>query len=185
MHKLLLTSVLFCSRWYLFIFFSGEIVLLENLAERSNSFYMQCSACGICTPLKTSNNRTKRGKSADVNRRMVYGMSEMRCGPANLNTLCDVMNMSSISDDSYYDHLNEIADASSGLRATHFDEVSSRYRDRCVKTHPNKQVTPDTILDATVSFDGTWAKTGYSSLVGVVFLILVFTWGSYRCRVFV
>ena len=102
-------------------------------------------------------------------------MSEMGCGPANLSSLCDVLNMSTISDESYYDHLNDIADASLDLRSTHFKEVALRYREWYKQHHLDEEVTPKTVFDATVNFDGTWAKHGYSPLIGIVLVILVAT----------
>jgi hypothetical protein len=38
-----------------------------------------------------------------------------------------------------------------------------------------EQANDDTVVDIAVSFDGTWAKRGFTSLIGVVFVIVLDT----------
>lgn len=52
-------------------------------------------------------------------------------------------------------------------------QAAQRVHDHVLKE--NGQLHSDTIVDAAVSFDGTWAKRGFTSLTGVVFVISVDT----------
>jgi hypothetical protein len=38
-----------------------------------------------------------------------------------------------------------------------------------------EQANDDTVVDIAVSFDGTWAKRGFTSLIGIVFVIALDT----------
>eukprot|EP00112_Aurelia_sp_Birch-Aquarium-sp1_P017107 Seg3945.4 transcript_id=Seg3945.4/GoldUCD/mRNA.D3Y31 product="hypothetical protein" protein_id=Seg3945.4/GoldUCD/D3Y31 len=51
------------------------------------------------------------------------------------------------------------------------DDAGARLRELLKKE--NKDVTEDSLEDIAVSFDGTWAKRGYTSLFGVVFVVSV------------
>ena len=51
--------------------------------------------------------------------------------------------------------------------------AGERLRQHILEENPEKD--KDDTLDAAVSFDGTWAKRGFTSLTGVVFVISVDT----------
>ena len=52
-------------------------------------------------------------------------------------------------------------------------EAGERLWQQILEENPEKDL--DDTLDAVVSFDGTWAKRGFTSLTGVVFVISVDT----------
>ena len=52
-------------------------------------------------------------------------------------------------------------------------QAAERLRERIIKESGCGDKT--SVIDAAVSFDGTWAKRGFTSLTGVVFVIYVDT----------
>lgn len=79
------------------------------------------------------------------------------------------MNMPCFSEPAYYKQVDTILEA---LEAEAEDEM------RLVRAHTlkeNGQENSDAVVDAAVSFDGTWAKRRLTSFTGVVFVIAVDT----------
>ena len=163
-------------------FVVGRIVsdtcLEENASGRAglmSELSLNCDACDESTTLQTSTNITKRGKSFDVNRRAAYHSIETGIGYEGLASFCGVMNMPCLSTRAYYKQVDNILEA---LEDEAREElVSGGQRLRQIFMEEDGESDMPAIVDVAVSFDGTWAKRGFTSLTGVVFVISVDTGG--------
>ncbi|CAB3999381.1 Hypothetical predicted protein [Paramuricea clavata] len=132
-----------------------------------------CSSCEEESSLETSFFVGGRGKSADVNRRAVYYSIETGGGYESLESFCNIMNMPCMSKTSYYQHLETILNALEAEAREEMKQAAERLRERIIKENSCGDKT--SVIDAAVSFDGTWAKRGFASLTGIVFVISVDT----------
>lgn len=134
---------------------------------------MECSSCSKATPLKTSSSVTTRGQSFGVNRRAVYHSLETGAGYEDLASFCSIMNMPCLSLPAYYKQVNTILEALEAEAKDEMKRAGERIRNNIFKE--NGEEVSDAVVDVAVSFDGTWAKRGFTSLTGVVFAIAVDT----------
>lgn len=134
---------------------------------------LQCSSCQESSALPTSTSVTQRGKSYDINRRAVYHAIESGCGYEGLAAFCSIMNMPCLSKPAYYKQVDNILEALEDEAREDMRRAGERLRQHILEENPEKD--KDATLDAAVSFDGTWAKRGFTSLTGVVFAISVDT----------
>ena len=116
---------------------------------------------------------TQRGKSYDINRRVVYHAIESGSGYKGLATFCGIMNMPCLSKPAYYKQVDNILEALEDEAKEDMRKAGERLRQQILEENPEKDL--DDTLNAVVSFDGTWAKQGFTSLTGVVFVISVDT----------
>jgi len=133
----------------------------------------QCSSCLEESPLETSFLITKRGKSVDLNGRTVYHSIETGGGYEGLASFRSIMNMPCLSKPAYYQHVETILDALELEAQEEMKAAGQRLREHILKE--NGEQNSDSVVDTAVSFDGTWAKRGFSSLTGVVFVLSVNT----------
>ena len=148
----------------------------ENPAGRNGlmaDLFVECNVCHDATPLKTSSTVTKRGQSFDINRRAVCNSLETGGGYEGLAAFCSIMNMPCLSEPAYYKQVDTILEALEAEANNEMRQAGQRVRDHVLKE--NGQLDSDAIVDAAVSFDGTWSKRGFTSLTGVVFVISVDT----------
>lgn len=138
-----------------------------------SDLFLCCDGCDESTRLQTSINITPRGKSFDVNRRAVYHSIESGSGYEGLSSFCSIMNMPCLSKNAYYKQVDTILDVLEG--ETKEELVRAGQRLRKLIMEENGDLDDTKVLDAAVSFDGTWAKRGFTSLTGVVFAISVDT----------
>ena len=154
----------------------GCLTVKENTSGRNGlmaDLSVECSSCYESTPLKTSATITKRGQSFDINRRAIYHSLETGGGYEGLVSFCSIMNMPCLSQPAYYKQVDTILEA---LEAEAEDEMrlaGERVRNHILKE--SGEEGSDATVDAAVSFDGTWAKRGFTSLTGIVFVIAVDT----------
>ena len=134
---------------------------------------IHCNSCDESTPWQTSANLAKKGKSFDVNRRAVYHSIETGSGYEGLSSFCAIMNMHCLSRAAYYKQVDVILEA----LESEVKEVLKGAGQRLQKLIMEENGISDStaIIDAAVSFDGTWAKRGFTSLTGVVFVISIDT----------
>ena len=78
------------------------------------------------------------------------------------------MNMPCLSLPAYYRQVDTILEA---LEAEAKDEM--KQAGIRVREHILKECGDEVSDDVAVSFDGTWAKRGFTSLTGVVFVIII------------
>ena len=157
-------------------FFSANLTLEEDYSSRAglmSCLSIHCSDCNESSPLETSVKITKRGKSFDVNRRAVYHSMETGTGYEGLDSLCAIMNMPCLSRGAYYKQVERILEAQEDEARQEVKNAGQRLRK--LIADENEESESDAVLDAAVSFDGTWAKRGFTSLTGVVFAISVDT----------
>ena len=74
-----------------------------------------------------------------------------------------------MAETSYNKQLNIIAEMAEEKADRELKEAGFRLRN--LFRFENSQVTDDSVEDIAVSFDGTWAKRGHTSLYGVVFVL--------------
>ena len=138
-----------------------------------SSLSFECDTCNTTTPFYTSTSVSSRGQSYDVNRRIVYSTLEMGCGYEGIATLCSIMNIPCLSKPAYYQHIDAILPVLENIAKDEMEEAWKKRRQ--VVLAENGESDNGQILDVSVSFDGTWAKRGFTSLTGVVFVISVET----------
>lgn len=158
------------------IFNLGTLTLQENESGRrglKSELSAQCSSCLEESPLETSLFITNRGKSVDVNRRIVYRSIETGDGYEGLASFCSIINMPCLSKTAYYQHVETILDALKFEALEDMRAAGQRLSEHILKESGEQNT--DTVVDAVVSFDGTWAKRGFTSLTGVVFVLSVDT----------
>ena len=153
---------------------SANLTLEERASSRAglmSNLSLNCSACKESSQLLTSGNITKRGKSYDVNRRAVYHSLESGTGYEGLASFCGVMNMPCISTRAYYKQVDSILEVLEDEAREELTSAGQWLRQLILQEDDELENTAT--LDAAVSFDGTWAKRGFTSLTGVVFAISV------------
>ena len=133
-----------------------------------------CGACNGSTPWQTSPNIAKKGKSFDVNRRAVYHSIETGSGYERLSSFCAIMNMPCLSRAAYYKQVAIILEALECEATEELKSTDQRLRQLIMEENGVSDST-DINIDGAVSFNGTWAKRGFTSLTGVVFVISVDT----------
>ena len=103
------------------------------------------------------------------NRRPVYTTIELGCGFEGLAILSSIMNMPCLTKSACYKQLESIlaileVECEEGTK-----KVGQKIREKVLKE--NQEIDEGQPVDFPVSFDGTWAKRGFTSLNGVVFVI--------------
>lgn len=136
---------------------------------------IKCSICSKATNCGTSSSVTERGTSYDVNRRAVYHTLETGSGYEGLVSFCSIMNMPCMALSSYYKMVDTILKATEAEAKEEMHLAGQRVRKLVSKENGEEVDDDDTIVDIAVSFDGTWAKRGFTSLIGVVFVIALDT----------
>ena len=156
---------------------SGQLDLSENADGRAglmSDYSAESSECHMSTKMPTSATTTDKGRSFDVNRRVVYHSLETGGGYESLSSVCSTMNMPCMSKQVYYNQMDIILQAEL-LKAG--EKLKTLLKDED-DTDPDSSETNrdgDGITDVTVSFDGTWAKRGFTSLFVVFFFMSVDT----------
>ena len=105
------------------------------------------------------------GKTYDINRRFVFVMRLLGIGYQGISNFCGYMDFGlSLTKTSYYDILTHISTAA---RA-----VAQAVLRKAVKEEQEKNEAAGNVKNhLSVSGDGSWSKRGFTSLIGIVFLI--------------
>jgi len=151
----------------------GMLILKEECNIRSgmkSALYMECSSCKVRTYFDTSDT-VNDGKSNDVNRRAVFFALESGIGFNGLEKFSIVFNSPNLNRVAYYKQVQRILSAVTIETEKELQEAGIRLR-HLLKSQ-DCRITDTSVLDVAVSFDGTWAKRGHTSLLGVVFVISV------------
>ena len=100
-----------------------------------------------------------------MNKIAVYHSLESGTGYEGLSSFCAIMNMPCLSTNAYYKQVDSIL----CIVENHAKEelLSAGLRLRKIILDENQEVDNDKTMDAAVSFDGAWAKRGFTSLKGV------------------
>jgi hypothetical protein len=94
-------------------------------------------------------------------------------GYEGLSSFCGIMNMPCMTKTTYYQHLEKIVTALEQEAKEEMKQAAQSLRESILKENGSEDTS--SIVDVAVSFDGTWAKRGFTSLFGVVFVIAVVT----------
>lgn len=141
---------------------------------------IECSSCNKSTKMETST--VDKGRSFDVNRRVVYHSLENGGGYESLSSFCGIMNMPCMSKQAYYKQVDIILEAQESGDQAELLKAGQKLRnllnaenDSDSDSDEETNQDDNNIVDVTVSFDGTWAKRGYTSLFGAFFVMSVDT----------
>ena len=134
-----------------------------------SSLNMVCDSCKNVEVLDTSDSVSRRGTSYDVNRRMVYSSIEIGYGYEGLVTLSSILNMPCMTKSAYRTQLENILEVLESECKDEMKRVGVNVRETVLKE--NGEVDNGQPVEIAVSFDGTWAKRGFTSLTGIVFVI--------------
>lgn len=108
-----------------------------------------------------------------MNRRAVFAACETGLGHSGLEMLCSVMDMPCISSTGYLKQKKTMKKRLEEQAKEEMKEAGIRLRN--LLKQDDSSVTEDSVVDVAVSFDGTWAKRGFTSMTGVVFVVSVDT----------
>ena len=132
-----------------------EEVKREGLAP---TIALTCTQCQQRTARTLAN---KCGHFWDVNRRAVLGMQWIGRGKQALVKFCAAMNMSPPMTHSAF------AGHTSALRKTTVAVAEKSMAAAAADVHQLSSAAADTVMDTTVTFEGTWMRCGHTSLHGV------------------
>lgn len=100
----------------------------------------------------------------EINRRFTYVMRLLGVGHAGINLFCSLMDLNIFHKSLYYQVVEQISVAVKAVTDVVFQKAIKEENEKNVREgHPENHLT--------VSGDGSWAKRGYSSLLGIVSLI--------------
>lgn len=139
----------------------------------ANTFNIFCTNCGFESTFETSNPVSKHDSTRhpfDVNRRVVQAFSSMGKGHRALETFSMTMNMKPIQFESYNKHILNLCDIYR-LQAKRTLEEARAEVQKCY----GMMDAEGSVLDITVSYDGTWQKRGFTSKYGIGCCIEVIT----------
>ena len=103
-------------------------------------------------------------KAFEINRRLVFAMRMIGVGLRGIQTFCGLMDLSSMfSSALYYDIVDHIRVA--------VNIVTDLVFKKAVKEEVEMNFKKRRTAGLTVSGDGSWAKRGFSSLLGIVSII--------------
>ena len=142
-----------------------NLELLEDSGKRkgcASYLHLVCSTCNWKKEFYTS---SQVNRFFEVNRRMVYSMRSVGCGPAAAKRFCGLMNMPPPPRPTpYSSHNREILKATKTVCMETMNEAAK-------EIHHLKKKPDDEIIDCAISCDGTWQRRGFSSLNGCVAVI--------------
>lgn len=153
-------------------YFLGNITVKEIASQRAglmSQLLFGCTACHEETIVSTSPSVTSRGTSCGVNRRIVYQAIETGTGYEGMATFCSMMNMPCLSKAAYHKQVENIQVALEEEAKEEMKQAGEELHE--YMSHENGKTNDGDVLDVAVSFDGTWAKRGFTSLTGIVFVI--------------
>lgn len=142
----------------------------DSVQGYNNRFTIICSECEFSKPFETSQRiaRSPGVKSKvlpyDINRRVVHAFSSIGRGPRSLEQFSMYFNMKAINPNSYNKTKNVLCKIAERNVQKNLEqariEVRKAHTDLC-------SLDDNTILDLTVSYDGSWHKRGFTSKYGI------------------
>ena len=128
-----------------------------------------CTTCGAVLNSTLSSDRVDDEKAGNVPfvvvRQAVAATMDMGVGHAGLVKLCRFMDMEPLQHKSYSRHVKAVTTANMTVVSSLFDDAANTVRQMYRERDPS--ITDDSILDLTVTFDGSWMKRGHNSLYGI------------------
>ena len=121
--------------------------------------------------LATSAPSQGNDRSTDINRRAVYFTLECGIGFSGLEKFCSILGTPCLNKSTYHKHVEKIVTLTSEEAEKELQQAGTRLHN--ILKSEDDSILDGTTLDVAVSFHGTWAKRGHTSLFGVVFAISV------------
>ena len=136
---------------------------------------VRCSTCQFYVSFCTS--KKSKDRNIEVNCRSLLATNALKGGRQALAKFCGIMNLPApISFKSFNDNLKKVSAAAVNVAENVMLAASKSIREKYLLEMPElAQQDPDFALPIAVSIDGTWQKRGYSSRLGVVFVISIAT----------
>ena len=132
-------------------------------------FETYCTTCGAVLNSTLSSDRIDEEKAGNVPfvvvRQAVAATMDMGLGHAGLVKLCRFMDMEPLQHKSYSRHVKAVTAANMTVVSSLFDDAANTVRQTYLDR--DASITDDSILDLTVTFDGSWMKRGHNSLYGI------------------
>lgn len=145
----------------------------------AHTMEVECEEC-LHSVESPSSHKIEGSAALDVNRRMVKFFATTGQGFSSLEKFCMVMNMESMSNNSFDKHMSAISLHSKLAGQLNLEKARDRVRQ--FYENPENQPRPTSTssdsseyLDLSVSFDGTWHKRGFTSNYGVGIVIELYT----------
>ena len=157
----------------------GQLDIMEDPQKRFGMFTPFSLRCGYClntVPLDRPAQTQTDGKHRflDINRRIVLAFRSFGKGTAAMENFCALLNIPPpLSKRAFASHVQALKTALLELTATKLQEAVSELKS--FLTNINPELEGQSVVDVTVSTDGTWMKRGFTSLFGCVFVISVDT----------
>lgn len=140
----------------------GEIKFLKK--SQVGLGFTLCVKCD-CDTMFTVDSCPKVRNAFEVNRRLTFVMRLLGVGLSGINLFCSLMDLGTgLSKNGYYSILNNIYIAVKAIAKIVFTKAAKEENEENVKRGGKKD-------EVTVSGDGSWAKRGFTSLLGIVSLI--------------
>ena len=131
----------------------------DKRAGLKSEFSLECYSCYEGTNFSTPCS-TAQGRSQDINRRAVYHAVESGSGYEGLSSFCSISNMPCISKPAYYSQVESIMGSLEEEAKEEIKKAGQRLQ-KLILAEDSKKADDDT-LDVAVTFDGTWAKRGFT-----------------------
>lgn len=144
---------------------------IEDTSGFAKTVKTKCKNCAKLTAISTSPKVSD--KSFDVNRRVTQAFTTIGKGYAAVEQFSVVMNMMPMSNKSFHYHSQFIYRTAKKSAILKLCQARQTVREYYKELDP--LVTDDSILDLSVSYDGTWHKRGFTSNYGVGCVIEVGT----------
>ena len=136
-----------------------------------------CTTCGVVLNSTLSSDRTDKERAGNVPfvvvRQAVAATMDMGVGHAGLVKLCRFMDMAPIHHRSYARHVRVVTAANMKVVSSLMDDAATTVRQAYREHDPS--ITQDSILDLTVTFDGSWMTRGHNSLYGIGCVVDIMT----------
>ena len=142
-----------------------------------SSFYITCSCCELEEFFSTGeHDLTDRGprtnQERDINRRIVYAAAETGLGRENIAQLCEILNIPfSMAKETWNTHETALYDAHASVIKEELAKNRSEARLLAVEEQDIDDDDEKTPIPIAISFDGTWAKRGFTSNHGMGFVL--------------
>lgn len=158
----------------------GHKSLVVQIREQKGfcaKLVIKCEECGCVMGESYTSPRTtgttEKTAPFEVNKRMVDDMNSLGLGFAAMERLCTLISIKSMSNATYYKHLNNLAEGTKDLERKVLKKAREAVRDAQEAIDPSLRNAE--VLDIGVSYDGTWQKRGFTSLYGVGIVIDIVT----------
>ncbi|RUS69872.1 hypothetical protein EGW08_022368 [Elysia chlorotica] len=139
----------------------------NKVRDRSYAVFLElrCTLCEDTLGSTYTSKKTTIDQSVDCNRRAVLAGLTVGLGHAGLMKLSEGLGMPSMHEKTWRSHLTAIARQTDRIK----NDILQQARDRVISYY--RETEPDSfdadgVLNIGVSYDGTWAKRGFTSKLG-------------------